>query len=137
MALIVDASVALKWVIEEEGSDLASQLVTTEDMAAPGLLFIECANVLRTKARRGQLTGEDARAALDAIYATPIRSISTRAHAPAAQVIALELGQTAYDCLYLAVALAERAVLITADEAFFRAASAHPVYRASARLLGA
>ncbi len=137
MALIVDASVALKWVITEDASDIASHLIQTDELAAPGLLFIECANVLWTKVRRGQLSSDDARAAYAAIEAAPVRSISTRLHAAAAQVIAIELGKSAYDSLYLAVALAERSTLVTADEAFLRAALAHPLYGSSVKSLRA
>ena len=135
MAVIVDASVAIKWVIEEQGSSEARMLIKTEPLAAPDLLFIECANVLWAKVRRRLISGPDARSALQAIEAVPIRSLSTRDHAAAAQAIALELDQTAYDSLYLAVALAEHAELVTADEAFATAALGNPVYRSSVRLL--
>ncbi|MFO1170065.1 MAG: type II toxin-antitoxin system VapC family toxin [Hyphomicrobiaceae bacterium] len=133
--IIVDASVALKWVVPEEGSDRARGLLEHEVLAAPDLMWTECANVLWVKARRGQITRETAMAALAAIDAAPIRCLSARDYSKAAQTIAFELDQTAYDCFYLATSLAERAILVTADEAFARAAMAHPVYRASIRAL--
>lgn len=137
MTLIVDASVALKWVIEEEGSDAARRLLADTELAAPDLLFVECANVLWARSRRGQIAQADARAAMRAIEDTPIRAIPSHRHAAAAQAIAFELDQTAYDSLYLAIALAERADLATADMAFARAAMAHPLFRNSVKLLGA
>jgi predicted nucleic acid-binding protein len=136
VTVIVDASVALKWVIPEAGAEAARRLIAGEVLAAPDLLFVECANVLLVKARRGQLTPEDARAAMQAIESAPIRPVAIHPHAAAAQAIAFELQHPAYDCLYLAVALAERARLVTADEAFARAALAHPVYRNAVSLLG-
>lgn len=132
---VIDASVALKWVVDEEGSDRARALLAKETLAAPELFWIECANVLWAKARRGQIAGAQARAALAAIDAAPVSVISARPLAQAAQTIALELDQTVYDSLYLAAAFAERTELITADEAFAKAALAHPVYAANVRLL--
>jgi predicted nucleic acid-binding protein len=41
MTVIVDASVALKWVIEEEGSQAARTLLLDEPLAAPDLLIVE------------------------------------------------------------------------------------------------
>lgn len=135
MMIIVDASVALKWAVPEEGSDRARGLLEHEVLAAPDLMWTECANVLWVKARRGQITRDAATAALAAIDAAPIRWLGGRDYVKAAQIIAFELDQTAYDCLYLATALAERAILVTADETFARVALAHPVYGASIRAL--
>jgi hypothetical protein len=56
--IVVDASVALKWVIEEDGSDAAEALLLEEPLTGPDLLLVECANVLWTKARRGELRQE-------------------------------------------------------------------------------
>ncbi len=136
MTLIIDASIAIKWVIEEDGSPAARALIVDQTLAAPDLLFVECANVLWVKARRGNISVANAKAAYAAIAATPIRVIASHMHSEAAQTIAFELDQTAYDSLYLAVALAEQATLISADAVFIRAANAHPVYRASVRPLG-
>jgi predicted nucleic acid-binding protein len=137
MGLIIDASVALKWVLNEEGTSEARALLSAdaEPMASPGLLWVEVANVLWVKTRRGQLDKGTASAALAAIHATPIRSIPTRDLIADALGIALDLQQTAYDCLYLAAALAERCVLVSADQAFVAAAQGDPRYRAFVRLL--
>lgn len=135
MTVVVDASVALKWVLTEDGTDRARALITRSPLAAPDLLWIECTNVLWVKARRGQITARDARAACAAIAGTPIRVVPAEQLVADALDIALELEHAAYDCLYLAAALAERCVLVTADATFATKAAAQVRFAGTARLL--
>ncbi len=135
MTVIVDASVAMKWVLDEPGCEAAIALVAGERLAAPDLMFVECANVLWKKVRRGEIEPAAARQALAAIGSASVRVIAAQTHLSDALSIALELGQTAYDSLYLAVAVAERAMLVTADTRFAAAAQAHPSYARSVRIL--
>ena len=52
--IVVDASVAVKWLIAEEHSALASAL-SDRQMSAPSLLLVECANALLRRARAGDI----------------------------------------------------------------------------------
>jgi predicted nucleic acid-binding protein len=135
VTLIVDTSVALKWVLEEDGTDRARALLVDVPLAATDLLWIECANVLWVKSRRGQISAADARAAHAALDATPVRVVPSAALGAAALAIALELGHPAYDCLFLAAALDETATLVSADHAFVMKAAAHPAFAGFVRRL--
>ncbi|HWF00496.1 MAG TPA: type II toxin-antitoxin system VapC family toxin [Caulobacteraceae bacterium] len=135
MPVVIDASVAIKWVLEEDGSAAARDLAASETMMAPELLFLECANVLAMKVRRGLLSVADADEAMAAIQDMGMRSAPSGPHRAMALRIAIALGQTVYDSLYLALALAERVSLVTADARFAAAAAREPVYAERIRLL--
>ena len=47
--LVIDASIAVKWVVEEDGTTEALALRQKAKLIAPELLVAECANILVEK----------------------------------------------------------------------------------------
>jgi predicted nucleic acid-binding protein len=137
VTIVVDASVAIKWVLEEEGSQTARRLVAEELLIAPDFLIVECANVLWTAVRRGRMSAGDAIEGLAIVRASPAQLIPTADHVDAALELALALGHVVYDVVYLAIALAERATLVTADRPFVERVMRHGLHSHAVRLLGA
>ena len=121
MTIVVDASVALKWRVDEYGSEAAIVLRAENDVAAPDLLLIECRNALLTKTRRGELAVEDARRAEAEIDAVGLDIVASTPLLPHAFALALDLGQPIYDCIYLSAAMFMDSRLVTADRRFAEA----------------
>ena len=128
-ALVIDASVALKWVLTEAGSDTAISLLTREpDLLIPDFWLNEAANVTWLWARRGLLTPDEAKAAFDNVrdLIEPTPTAKLRLHDVALE-IGLTIGHSPYDTLYVAFALAMGAKrLVVADAAFLTATRRHP-----------
>jgi predicted nucleic acid-binding protein len=118
--LVIDASIAIKWVIEEEGTPQALTLRREAKLLAPELLVAECANILWKKARRNELSREEALLAARLLQTAAIELVPTRFLLAAATRIAIELDHPAYDCLYLALAIENDCRFVTADERFLR-----------------
>ncbi len=120
--LVIDASVAMKWVIEEHGTREAMSL-RRHRLFAPELLVAECASVLWKKTRRRELTPDEARLAARLLAARRCRTGADASLARAATELAIAMDHPAYDCAYLALAESLSCDLVTAD----RKLSAKPV----------
>ncbi len=118
--LVVDASIAIKWVVEEEGTPQALALRKNVRLIAPDLLVAECANILWKKAQRGELTSEEADLAARLLQRADIELRPMRGLMHAATRIAIALSHPAYDCVYLALALLHRTRYVTADDRLIR-----------------
>lgn len=118
----VDASIVIKLIVEEPGSDRADALWAQwiqqdVQIVAPALLRYEITAVLRKKVYRGQLSTEIANVALSA--ALDLKGIEY-IDALALHLRALELASqlelpTAYDAHYLALAEQQNCEFWTAD----------------------
>lgn len=118
--LVIDASVALKWLVEEPGSEAALAL-RGRDLAAPALMRIEAANVLRTLVARGAASRAEALDLLDLLQAAPVAIVDPDDELERrALELATDLGHPVYDCLYLALAERMGRILVTADGRFLR-----------------
>lgn len=126
--LAIDASIAMKWVLREEDSETAANLLQTNSLIAPSFLQLECANALWASARRKIISHPQAEAGLKWIMTAPVRWTEIRPCLEDAASIAVELDRTVYDSLYLAVAISEGASLVTADDRFAAAVKAHARY---------
>ncbi len=121
-SFVIDASVTIKWVIEETGTHQAL-LFRRHRLLAPDLLIPECANVLWKKVRRGELTEEEALVAAALLRGADIALSPMSSLLEPATRLALLLGHSAYDCFYLALAQQHNCAFVTADEAFARKVS--------------
>jgi predicted nucleic acid-binding protein len=117
---IIDASIAIKWVVEEDGTIEALLLRRRAKLIAPELLAPECANILWKKVRRGELFKDEALLAARLLQAADLEVLPARSLLEAATRLAVELDHPAYDCLYLALAIEHECRFVTADERFVR-----------------
>ncbi|WP_349371099.1 type II toxin-antitoxin system VapC family toxin [Salinarimonas sp.] len=128
MSLIVDASVAVKWFVEEEGSE-AAQRILDEPAAvllAPDLLLVEVGNALWKKFNRDEVSWAQMLAAVSTLRVVfqPPNLVPVAELAEHATRLAVELGHPIYDCLYLALTARTRGgVLVTDDRKLLAMAS--------------
>ncbi len=124
---IVDASVAVKWLVTEAYSDTAASLLDpANELVAPELLFAEAANALWSICRRGDISRTDLLEATTSLRVAPIAvPLSMRQLAPSASRLAIELDHPVYDCFYLALAMHEQYPVVTADRRFREVVRSH------------
>lgn len=131
-AAVVDASVAVKWVVDEPSSDAAAALLKRPiAWMAPRLMLVEAAAALRRKVANGELRTETAATALtalvDAVRQGTIRLAEDEQIVGTALLLAVGLAHKVPDCLYLALAEREGCALSTADVRLARSARSRDV----------
>lgn len=123
MTLVVDASVAVKWLLPEPGSSAATALREEDpDLIAPSLIAAEIGSAIWRAAQSGTIKRSEAIEGLDSALLCfealiPLEDIRIRA-----LTLAIKLRQPIYDCFYLALAERENAPLATFDETMIAAA---------------
>ncbi len=134
-ALVIDASVAIKWVVQETGTAEALAL-RRHPLMAPDLLVAECANILWKKHVRGELESGEVSLAAQLLERADIEFVPMRSLLHASADLAMQLSHPAYDCVYLALAAARKAPFVTADVTLLNKVSQTPAVTASVLMLG-
>lgn len=122
---VVDASVALKWLIEEDDSILAAEFAASpHELHAPDFLQIEAANAIWRRINKGELPVDFWPAAQQEL----ILGFSAWHRAtdllPSAMELSISMQHPVYDCLYLALAKKLDCLCVTADRRLLAAARA-------------
>jgi predicted nucleic acid-binding protein len=130
LALVLDASVVVKWFLPEAGSQEAAQLLRQgADLLAPDLLLAEVASAIWKRYMRDELTLAEARAMAKDIGAVAVETVPARGLLVDALPLSAALRHSVYDCLYLALAMRLELQMVTADRALLAKARAHPELR--------
>ena len=122
----IDASVLIKLVVEEPGSDRVDRLweewfLSSIPILVPALVQYEVAGVLRDRARRRQLSEALARSALSAaLNLEGLEVVNSVDMHLRAWELALEFGLSTYDATYLALAEIRNCDLWTADRRLYK-----------------
>jgi len=117
-AIVVDASVGVKWFVPEVHATEARQWRSGPDELHTLAFFfdLEIANVLWKKVRRAEITRVDADLILDQLAALQLARHSEAPLLATAFDLAGRTQRTVYDCLYLALALQLGGRMVTADQ---------------------
>lgn len=132
MSLILDCSVTLAFLLDDERSDTIEKLfekVAYEGAMVPSLWHLEVANSLNVAVRRKRITDEFRDQALADLSVFDIL-VDTETHLQAWQStvqLAASSGLTVYDAAYLELAQRKRLALATLDQPLAKAASASGV----------
>jgi predicted nucleic acid-binding protein len=101
------ATRAREWLDAVEAEELEGHV--------PELVYAEVASSLLKYVHAGTMAAGDARAAVEAVVALPLRPYGLGELASAAFALAVETGLSAYDCSYAVLAESIEAPLVTAD----------------------
>ena len=128
MTLVVDASVVVSALIDSgpEGT-WAEQLLSSDDLAAPHLMPVEAANILRLAALAGDVSQDSASMAHGDLLMLPVELFPYEPFA--ARVWELRASVTAYDAWYVALAELLGVPLATLDKRLTRAPGSRCEFR--------
>jgi len=126
MSVVVDASVAAKWLLREPDSDRALMLLAEWRKGhlegfAPGILAAEVANSLWRRVIRGLLSADLAERLFALFSRLEFPLLPVEDLVSAALELAVRYRHPVYDCLYVALALETRSEFVTADMRLVRA----------------
>jgi predicted nucleic acid-binding protein len=131
--IVIDASIAAKWYLNEPGSEQAAAFMTSDAiLIAPALIRIEVNGAIVRRYREGKLSLERAGEACDLwdadLAAGLLRLVPDESLILPARTLSFQIRHAIQDCLYLAAAVSAGQVrLVTADPAFHaRAATDYP-----------
>ena len=119
--ILVDASVAASWLLRDEQSDTAQQVLAEMQKGvpvfAPSLWLLEITNVLFNAERRRRIDRKHRDAALEQLERLPITFLAapTLPDLRALRHFAEKYQLTAYDAEYLRVAKEQKLILATED----------------------
>jgi len=134
--LVVDASVVAKLFFPETHSAAAVRAVkAATELLAPELIWAELASVIWKRVVRGEIDEDQGRHIINEILRMPVHTHSLNLLADSALQLAISTQRSVYDCLYLALAIHEDCVFLTADERLFNAL-AGGTFSKHVRLLG-
>ena len=114
--VVIDASVAVKWVVQEDGTADALNVLRGAEIKAPDLLLTECADILWKKVERKELLEDEALLAARLILQVDMETFAARGLLEHATRLSIALNHPAYDCFYLALALQNDWPFIPADK---------------------
>ena len=127
--VVVDASLAFKWLVAEVHSEKAESLAEVWNdkgiqTIAPYFMSAEVTNILRQRVRRGEIRLEEGLRLIEKLLSSGIELRHSFDIHHRALELATQLGQGAvYDSHYLALAEILDCEMWTADERFYRSAS--------------
>lgn len=120
VVLVVDASVALIWFVQQTDRQRALALQRHPDgLIAPTLILAEVASGLWRHWKQGVISKEHAQHAIAQLPNLIDALIPDDHLVEGALDAAIDLGFSPYDCLYLVLAEQRAARLVTADQSFF------------------
>jgi predicted nucleic acid-binding protein len=115
--IVVDANVAVKWIIKQRLRHRALAVLRRSDvLVAPSLFVSEVTSAIWQYVRAGQIGGEQARQGLSAALDQITLLEEDAELAESALAVALELGYAPYAWFYLVAAIRRDALLVTADK---------------------
>jgi predicted nucleic acid-binding protein len=124
MPLVIDTSSVMAWLMPDEtGADLLALLAAYDDVTVPQLFWVEVRNALLMAERRKRLSApgvEELVQKLDDLGLT----MDTAPDSSHLLSLARTYGLSAYDALYLELALRRKATLATSDAKLALAARA-------------
>jgi len=121
--LVIDASVAVKWFVAENGHDDAVAILKRGDECfAPDLLLPEVAGAFDKKIKAGAMEQSQAIEALKALQGN-MTMVAGAKLIEESLLLASELNHPVADCIYMACAMGLGAKLVTADKVFLKKAA--------------
>ncbi|HEY4932645.1 MAG TPA: type II toxin-antitoxin system VapC family toxin [Terriglobales bacterium] len=133
MDYVIDASVAAKWclpavqepLLAEANELLGRQVAGRVRFLVPDLFWAEMGNVLWKAVRVGRCTRQFAESSLSLLKQRQLPTVSTESLVEQAFAIAVTYNRSAYDSVYVALALETGGQLVTADEKLANALASH------------
>jgi len=127
-AVVIDASVIAAAFFPEPHSVAAKALLASGDgLYAPDLIYAEVANVIWKRHGRGDIDDQDAADLLSDVMRLPLKITPSEQLVGPALELAMRTGRTAYDCLYVALAVQIKTTMVSNDRRLVNALARGPL----------